>query len=69
MARAAAGPPWGGGPGGASPAALGLPAEGSRVQGGPEARRAARTLDAGRQGGASRAGRRTRAGPSAGPWT
>ena len=57
--------PKGGWPGGASPAALGLPAVGSRVQGGPTARRGARTLDAGRQEGASRAGRRTRAWVSA----
>lgn len=42
--------PWGGRPGGASPAALGIPDEGSRVQGGPTARRVARTLDAGRLG-------------------
>ena len=68
-APAVAESPLGCGPGGASPAALGLPAEGSRVQGGPEARRAARTLDAGRQGGAFRAGRRTRAWVSAWPWT
>ena len=58
--------PLGGWPGGASPAALDLPAVGSRVQGGPQARRGARTLDAGQQGGALRAGRRTRAGVSAG---
>ena len=62
MARAAAGSLWGGGPGGASPAALDLPAEGARVQGGPKARRTARTLDTGRPGGAFLAGRRTRAG-------